>query len=194
MNNIIDVQKIHDLLFNRNTNISRLAKLTDVNENTFYSYTNGTTPFGSMPISMALKLNKVVNDNTLFVQTTKMPTGITARPLQQGGYSYQAEISQHRKSIKLGLYPTVEKAMAARNEYIYTHRDQINMIRKAPKVEVTAELEAKVKQTKGVGFYKDRNHVVTGFRSEYMRDGKRIYLGKFDTFEKAKEAYEKDIK
>lgn len=191
-NNVIDVQQIYDLLFGRRTNISRLAKLTGVNENTYYSYTSGTTPFESMPLSMAIKLSKIANDSTLSVQAKKMPPGITAHPLRQGGYSYQVQINKHRHKIELGTYTTVNDAIAARNEYILTHRSQINVIKKARPIDATSELIDKVKATRGVGFYKDRNHIITGFRAEYMRDGKRVYLGKFDTFEKAKEAYDND--
>ena len=188
--NTIDIKQIQDLLFGDRIKGSELSRLTGITEVLIYKYRDGTVPFSSLSIGNARLLMAVANEPNL----TKLPPGITAVPLNSGGISYRAQASRHGRPVSLGNYPSLQQAISARNEYIMAHRDDIKVVHRARVIEVSPELKAKVKATKGVNFYWDRKGRVTGFRAEFMRNRKKKYLGKFDTFEEAKSVYEKTVK
>lgn len=192
--NVIDIAKIKQLLANDKINLARTSELTGIRANLLSMYRSGTRKIEKMSLEQAQALMPVAGDADLIISLTGLPSGIVVRPLRKGGANYHAMSSLHGRPVHLGTYKTAKEAIAARNEFNFTHRNQIKVVKKAKEIAVTPELKAKVKKAKGISLYRDRHGRITGFRAEFMRDGKRHYLGKFDTFAAAKAVYDKAIK
>lgn len=197
MANIIDIDRIKNLILNDDIETATISRLSGINAQTLYNYRNGSTGFGSMTLDIAMALQHVIDDPNIMSTLVGLPRGIDAVLLKSGGVSYKVSVSLEGKKVYVGTYYDKSRAIAKQNEFIFKHRDKMRSKRgkkvasKVDAIEVTPELAELVKATRGVSFYKDRTKRVTGFRAEYMRDGKRVYLGKFPTFEAAKAALDK---
>ena len=201
MANIIDIDSIKNLILSDDIEVATISRLSGVNVKTLYNYRNKTTGIGSMPLEIAIALYKVANDPNLTDTLIGLPRGIDAVLLKSGGMSYKVSVSLEGKKMYVGTFYDKSRAIAAQNEFKFTHRDKIRSPKRGKKVaskvdeiELKPEIAALVKKTKGISLYKDRHGRITGFRAEYMHNGKRVYLGKFPTFEAAKQAYDNAAK
>lgn len=107
--------------------------------------------------------------------------------LSGGGFSYSTHVSVKHKTIYIGTFPTLRQAIIAQNNAKWDYRESIKLVEPAPEIEITPELEAKVKSEKGLSFYKMRGKII-GIRVEIMMHGNKKYLGKFRTIKEAVEA------
>jgi hypothetical protein len=118
------------------------------------------------------------------------PAGIRRR-IKKGAAYWQVTYFKNRKRVNLGVFDSKEKAVMARIDYMARH-DIIYRSKKSKTIDVTPELEHKIKALKGISLYKQsRTGKIIGYRADIMRDGKKEYLGKFDTIEEAVEAYKR---
>lgn len=192
--NLGNVQKLID---NSRISAKSISELTDIPQATIQSYRNtSSTPLDSMPIRTALKLSRLMDNQDLMEELVGIPTGISVNHLKSGGVSWKAQVYDDHQRKFLGSFTSKSKAIAARNEYIFTHPDTVNIgnkktVKRAEPIEITHEIKERLKHTKGVSVYKQaRTGEVIGFRADIMRDGKRKYLGKFLTIAEAEKAYQ----